>query len=47
MRFYVYVQSRMNKFLGPVFVISFLLVFISPELIWAENLISPLGLGLQ
>lgn len=26
---------------------SFLLVFISPELIWAENLMSPLGLGLQ
>lgn len=47
MRLYLYVQFRMTKVMGLVFVISFLLVFISPELIWAENLISPLALGLQ
>ena len=44
MRLYVYIQSRMTSL---VFVISLLLVFISPELIWVKNLISPLALGLQ
>lgn len=47
MRLYLYVQFRRTKVMGLVFVISFLLVFISPELIWAENLISPLVLGLE
>ena len=44
MRLYVYIQSRMTSL---VFVISLLLIFISPELIWVKNLISPLALGLQ
>ena len=44
MRLYVYIQSRMTRL---VFVISLLLIFISPELIWVKNLISPLALGLQ
>ena len=44
MRLYVYIQSGMTSL---VFVISLLLIFISPELIWVKNLISPLALGLQ
>lgn len=33
--------------MGLAFVISLLRVFISPEMIWVENWISPLALGLQ
>lgn len=47
MRLYVYIQSRRTKVMGLAFVISLLRVFISPEMIWVENWISPLALGLQ